>query len=32
MLPDTIDEVIARLNDIIDEALRAGSRIGYFAE
>lgn len=31
MLPDTIDEVIARLNVIIDEALRAESRIGYFA-
>jgi len=31
MLPQTIDEVIARLNGIIDEALRAGSRIGYFA-
>jgi hypothetical protein len=31
MLPNTIDEIIARLNDIIDEALRAESRIGYFA-
>jgi hypothetical protein len=29
--PTTIDEIIARLNDIIDEALRAESRIGYFA-
>ncbi|HKG12619.1 MAG TPA: DUF5995 family protein [Pyrinomonadaceae bacterium] len=31
MLPNTIDEVVARLNDIIDGALREGSRIGYFA-
>jgi hypothetical protein len=31
VLPDTIDEIIARLNDIIDEALRTESRIGYFA-
>lgn len=31
MLPNTIDEVIARLNDLIDEALRKESRIGYFA-
>jgi hypothetical protein len=31
MLPRTIDEVIARLNELIDEALRAESRIGYFA-
>jgi hypothetical protein len=31
VLPDTIDEVIARLNDIIDDALRRESRIGYFA-
>jgi hypothetical protein len=31
VLPDTIDEIIARLNDIIDEALRSESRIGYFA-
>jgi hypothetical protein len=27
----TIDEVIARLNEIIDDAVRGGHRIGYFA-
>lgn len=27
----TIDEVIARLNGILDDALRQGTRIGYFA-
>jgi hypothetical protein len=31
MPPQTIDEVIARLNQIIDEALRGSQRIGYFA-
>jgi len=31
LLPNTIDEVIARLNELIDEALRKESRIGYFA-
>ncbi len=31
MLPQTIEEVIARLEGIIDEALRSRSRIGYFA-
>jgi hypothetical protein len=31
MPPQTIDEIIARLNVIIDEALRGESRIGYFA-
>lgn len=31
MLPTTIDEVITRLNELIDEALRKESRIGYFA-
>jgi hypothetical protein len=29
--PETIDEVIARLNDLVDEALRGRARIGYFA-
>jgi hypothetical protein len=29
-LPQTIDEVIARLNALLDDALRAGGRIGYF--
>jgi hypothetical protein len=29
--PQTIDEVIARLNGILDDALRQGTRIGYFA-
>jgi uncharacterized protein with NAD-binding domain and iron-sulfur cluster len=29
--PQTISEVVASLEDIIDEARRAGSRIGYFA-
>ena len=29
--PTNIDEVIARLDAIIDEALRGGRRIGYFA-
>jgi len=31
VLPNTIDEVIARLNEMIDDALRGESRIGYFA-
>ena len=31
MEPQTIDEVIARLNLIIDDALRGERRIGYFA-
>ena len=31
MPPQTIDEVIARLNEIIDDALRGRRRIGYFA-
>jgi hypothetical protein len=31
MPPQTIDEIIARLNAIIDDALRGESRIGYFA-
>src|SRR5687767_5074729 len=31
MEPQTIDEVIARLNRIIDDAVRGGRRIGYFA-
>ena len=31
MLPQTIEEVIASLNQIIDDALRAEQRIGYFA-
>lgn len=30
MPPETIDEVIARLNVIIDDALRGSQRIGYF--
>ena len=30
-LPQTIDQVIARLNGILDDALRQGARIGYFA-
>ncbi len=30
LLPDTIDGVIARLNDILDDALRSAARIGYF--
>jgi hypothetical protein len=29
--PRTIDEIIQRLNDILDGALREGTRIGYFA-
>ena len=29
--PDTIDQVLARLNGILDDALRGGTRIGYFA-
>lgn len=29
--PGTIDEVIVRLNGILDDALRQGARIGYFA-
>lgn len=29
--PATIDQVIARLNAILDDALRGGHRIGYFA-
>lgn len=28
--PQTIDEIIARLNAILDDALRQGERIGYF--
>src|ERR1044071_550771 len=31
MPPQTIEEIIARLEGIIDEALRKQSRIGYFA-
>ena len=31
MPPPTIEEVIARLERIIDDALRGQSRIGYFA-
>jgi hypothetical protein len=31
MAPQTIEEIIARLEAIIDEALRGRSRIGYFA-
>ena len=31
MPPKTIDEVIARLNELIDDALRKESRVGYFA-
>ena len=30
MLPTTIDEVLARLNEILDDSVRSGSRIGYF--
>lgn len=30
-LPQTIDQVIGRLNGILDDALRGGTRIGYFA-
>jgi len=30
MLPTTIDEVLARLNQMLDDAIRHGSRIGYF--
>jgi hypothetical protein len=29
--PQTIDQVIERLNGILDDALRQGARIGYFA-
>ena len=29
-LPETIDQVIARLNAILDDARRGGERIGYF--
>ena len=29
--PRTIDQVLARLNGILDDALRQGTRIGYFA-
>ncbi len=29
--PTTIDEILARLNEILDDALRDGTRIGYFA-
>jgi hypothetical protein len=29
--PRTIDQVLARLNGILDDALRQGARIGYFA-
>ncbi|HEX8558532.1 MAG TPA: DUF5995 family protein [Pyrinomonadaceae bacterium] len=31
MPPETIDEVIARLNEMVDDAIRGGRRIGYFA-
>jgi len=31
MPPQTIEEVIARLNRIVDDALRGESRVGYFA-
>ena len=31
MLPDTIDGVIERLGDVVQEARREGSRFGYFA-
>lgn len=31
MLPTTIDGVIERLQDIIDESITTGSRLGYFA-
>ncbi|HEX6039122.1 DUF5995 family protein [Longimicrobium sp.] len=30
-LPATIDQVLVRLNGILDDALRQGTRIGYFA-
>ena len=30
MLPTTIDDVLARLNHLLDEAIRDGRRIGYF--
>lgn len=30
-LPATIDQVLVRLNGILDDALRGGTRIGYFA-
>ncbi|HEX5868849.1 MAG TPA: DUF5995 family protein [Longimicrobium sp.] len=30
-LPQTIDQVLVRLNGILDDSLRAGTRIGYFA-
>ena len=30
MLPTTIDEVLVRLNRLLDDAIRDGSRIGYF--
>ena len=30
-LPQTIDQVLVRLNGILDDALRGGTRIGYFA-
>jgi hypothetical protein len=29
-LPETIDEVLARLNGVLDTAIRQGQRIGYF--
>lgn len=29
-LPQTIDQVLVRLNGILDDALRGGTRIGYF--
>jgi hypothetical protein len=29
-LPATIDEVLVRLNDILDDSIRKGTRIGYF--
>jgi hypothetical protein len=29
-MPKTIDEVLARLNQILDQAVRDGTRIGYF--
>ena len=31
MLPTTIDGVIANLQDIVDDSIRTGSRLGYFA-
>ena len=30
-LPTTIDEVLVQLNAILDDAVRSGARIGYFA-